>query len=56
MAAKEKAVKLVLNQQQFELLDKTIGRAGVVDRESLVRLALRQFFASHGAAPPADKA
>ncbi|TMJ25332.1 MAG: hypothetical protein E6G96_15920 [Alphaproteobacteria bacterium] len=33
MGEKEKSVKLVLNQQQLELIDATIARVGVADRE-----------------------
>lgn len=55
MDAPEKTVKIVLNQQQLELLDKTIARAGAAGREGVVRIALREFFARHGAANPADK-
>jgi hypothetical protein len=38
----------VLNQQQLELLDKTIARGVAADREALVRLALREFAEWHG--------
>jgi metal-responsive CopG/Arc/MetJ family transcriptional regulator len=48
MAEAQKSIPLMLNQQQLELLDRTIARAGASDRESLVRLALREFFARHG--------
>ena len=39
MAQREKSVKLVLNQQQIELIDATIARVGVADREGVVRYA-----------------
>ena len=55
MAESEKSVKLVLNQQQLELLDATIDRVGAADRENLVRIALREYFARHGAASFPDK-
>jgi hypothetical protein len=55
MAHGEKSVRLVLNQQQLELIDATIARAGAADREGLVRVALREFFARHGAAVPKEK-
>jgi len=42
-----KTVKLVLNQQQLELLDNTVARGVASDREALVRLALRQFSERH---------
>lgn len=38
-------VEVMLNQQQVELLDKTIERIGADDRESVLRTALRE----HGA-------
>lgn len=56
MAQTEKTVKLALNQQQLELLDRTIARAGAADREGMVRMALREFFARHGAELPKVKA
>ena len=49
MAQPENVVTLVLNQQQLELIDKTIARTGAIDREGLVRLALGEFIARHGA-------
>jgi hypothetical protein len=56
MAQGERSVKLALNQQQLELIDGTITRVGAVDREGVVRVALREFFARHGAVGPEDKA
>jgi hypothetical protein len=41
-------IKLVLNQQQLELLDNTIAQGVAPDREALVRLALREFSDRHG--------
>jgi hypothetical protein len=43
-------VKVVLNQQQLELLDNTIARGIAPDRESLIRMALKEFVAMHGSA------
>ena len=40
-------VVLKLNQQQLELLDKTIASGAAADRETLVRLALREYAARH---------
>lgn len=40
-------VKVVLNQQQLELLDNTVARGIAPDRESLIRLALKEFAAKH---------
>ena len=37
-------VVVSLNQQQLELIDKTLERVGVSSREELLRLALREFF------------
>ena len=42
-------VILTLNQQQLELLDRTIARGIAPDRESLVRLALQEYAAWHDA-------
>ena len=36
-----------LNQQQSELVDKTVARLGLGSREELLRLALREFFAEN---------
>jgi len=44
----ENVVRVVLNQQQLELLDATIERGTAPDRSSLIRLALREFAARHG--------
>jgi Arc/MetJ-type ribon-helix-helix transcriptional regulator len=35
-------VTIVLNQQQLELLDRTIGKGAAPDRESLIKLAIRE--------------
>lgn len=40
-------VTLKLNQQQLELLDRTIARGAASDRVSLIRLALREYAAAH---------
>jgi hypothetical protein len=56
MAQRETSVKLVLNQQQLELIDATVARIGAADREGVVHIALREFFARHGAARPDEKA
>jgi hypothetical protein len=45
----ETVVKLRLNQQQLELLDRTIALGIAPDRVSLVRLALREYAAAHKA-------
>jgi Arc/MetJ-type ribon-helix-helix transcriptional regulator len=47
-AMAENVVRVVLNQQQLELLDATIERGTAADRSSLIRLALREFAARHG--------
>ena len=39
-------VVLKLNQQQLELLDRTIAQCVAADRASLVRLALREYAAA----------
>ena len=48
-----KTVVVRLNQQQLELLDRTIARGEAPDRISLIRKALREQAAKHrtGAAP-----
>ncbi len=40
-------VVLRLNQQQLELLDRTIARGAAPDRVALVRRALREYLAAH---------
>jgi hypothetical protein len=52
----EKIVRLKLNQQQLELLDRTIAKGVAPDRESLIRLALREYASAHGSGrgKPAD--
>jgi Arc/MetJ-type ribon-helix-helix transcriptional regulator len=42
----ETVVKLRLNQQQLELMDRTIAQGVATDRVSLVRLALREYAAA----------
>ena len=44
-----KVVTLRLNQQQLELMDRTIARGVAADRVALVRLALREYAAAHKA-------
>jgi Arc/MetJ-type ribon-helix-helix transcriptional regulator len=39
----EMVVTLRLNQQQLELMDRTIAQGIAVDRVALVRLALREY-------------
>ena len=56
MAQREKPVKLMLNQQQLELIDATVARIGAADREDVVRIALREFFARHNGPHPDEKA
>jgi Arc/MetJ-type ribon-helix-helix transcriptional regulator len=42
-------VRLRLNQQQLELMDRTIAQGVAADREALVRLALREYAAARKA-------
>jgi Arc/MetJ-type ribon-helix-helix transcriptional regulator len=42
-------VTLKLNQQQLELVDRTVARGIAPDRAALVRLALREYAAAHPA-------
>ena len=51
----EKTVTLKLNQQQFELIDRTIAQGVAPDRASLVRLALREYAAKHDAVEGASR-
>jgi metal-responsive CopG/Arc/MetJ family transcriptional regulator len=48
----ETVVKLRLNQQQLELMDRTIAQGVAPDRVALVRLALREYAAAHSAEAP----
>ena len=45
----ENVIKLQLNQQQLELMDRTIARGVAPDRIALVRLALREYAAARKA-------
>jgi hypothetical protein len=45
-------VVVVVNQQQAELLDKTIARGHAADRAALIRRALHEFAATH---PPVQR-
>jgi Arc/MetJ-type ribon-helix-helix transcriptional regulator len=45
----ENVVKLQLNQQQLELMDRTIARGVAPDRVALVRLAIREYAAARQA-------
>jgi hypothetical protein len=48
----ETIVKLRLNQQQLELMDRTIAQGVAPDRVALVRLALHEYAAAHKADTP----
>jgi hypothetical protein len=53
----ETVIKLQLNQQQLELMDRTIANGVASDRVGLVRLALREYAAARQAetkARPSD--
>ena len=45
----ETVIKLQLNQQQLELMDRTIARGIAPDRVALVRLAIREYAAARQA-------
>lgn len=49
-------VVLKLNQQQIELLDRTIACGAAADRETLIKRALREFAAQHDARRIPDRA
>jgi len=51
--ATERVVVLRLNQQQLELLDRTIARGVAPDRVALVRRALREHATAHAGKPRA---
>jgi metal-responsive CopG/Arc/MetJ family transcriptional regulator len=40
MAAR--TIVLTLNQQQLELIDRTVAKSAAPDRQSLIRLAIRE--------------
>jgi Arc/MetJ-type ribon-helix-helix transcriptional regulator len=46
--AGERTIVLKLNQQQLELIDRTVARGAAPDRAALVRLALREYAERHG--------
>ena len=48
-------VVLRLNQQQLELLDRTVAHGAAPDRVALVRRALREYLAAHPDAIPAAR-
>jgi hypothetical protein len=52
----ETIVTLRLNQQQLELMDRTIAQGVAVDRVALVHLALREYAAARKAASAAEPA
>lgn len=43
-----RTIVVMLNQQQLELIDRTIARGAAPDRIALVRLALREYAEKHG--------
>lgn len=45
----DNVIKLQLNQQQLELMDRTIANGVAPDRVALVRLALREYAAARQA-------
>jgi Arc/MetJ-type ribon-helix-helix transcriptional regulator len=45
----ESVIKLQLNQQQLELIDRTIARGIAPDRVALVRVAIREYAAARKA-------
>ena len=52
----ETVIKLRLNQQQLELMDRTIAQGIAADRVALVRLALREYAAAHKADAAVERA
>lgn len=51
----ERRVVLKLNQQQRELVDKTVTRGEAANRQALVKRALREFAARHTPAEASSK-
>ena len=49
-------VRLRLNQQQLELMDRTLAQGVAANREALVRLALREYAAARKAEAVAEAA
>ena len=45
----EKVIKMQINQQQLELIDRTIAQGVASDRAALVRLAIREYAAARAA-------
>ena len=43
----QRSIVLKLNQQQLELLDRTIAKGAAADRVALVKLALREYAEKH---------
>ena len=43
-----RTVTVMLNQQQLELLDRTIAKGVAGDRVALIKLALREYAERHG--------
>jgi hypothetical protein len=52
----EMVVTLRLNQQQLELMDRTIAQGVALDRVALVHLALREYAAARKAEKAAEPA
>jgi glutamine synthetase len=46
MAAR--SIVLELNQQQLELVDRTVAQGAAADRAALVKLAIREYAEKHG--------
>lgn len=44
---KPTVVTLKLNQQQLELIDRTVARHVAPNRQALIKLALREYAAAH---------
>jgi Arc/MetJ-type ribon-helix-helix transcriptional regulator len=47
----EKIVTVTLNQQQRELIDRTLAKGIAPDRAALIRLALREYAARRASKP-----
>jgi Arc/MetJ-type ribon-helix-helix transcriptional regulator len=48
VAMPARTIVLKLNQQQLELIDRTVGTGAAPDRTALVKLAVREYAEKHG--------
>jgi Arc/MetJ-type ribon-helix-helix transcriptional regulator len=51
----DRIVTLKLNQQQLELVERTVAGGAAPDRDALIRRALREYAARHAGPQSAEK-